>query len=376
MSEKKRVVILHEPVPGLDLMLAGIDSFRRSYPGWVIRQQYRHPRTTAELRELLGWRADGWISIGGNDLAVPKGVPWVSLRGGKSPCDVNIDDVAVGACAASQLILMHPATIFLPEAPSGEQAPEGWWVDRRDSCRSTLASLGLKATPFMWHPGIPQADDAHHLVRAILATKPPRVFFAITDDFALELIERLIAVGVSVPSVVAVLGADNLSRSANSRLSLSSICIPYELAGRRAAELLHAMFEGGLPCAVNERLQPTGISHRESTDALAISDPQVARVVSAIASNVTGSFSVKDAVSASTLSRRSIEMRFRSQLGRSVLEEIRRVRIAHACSLLSNPREHVSSVALMCGFRDAAHFAQVFRKVTQMTPSQWKKKRG
>ena len=376
MNGKRRVVIMHAEGPAMELMLAGIDGFRRDHPGWIIRQQYHPPRTAAEIRELLAWQAEGWLTVGPTAMAVPEGTPWVSLRSTQAPWSVEIDEQAIGVSAAEQLAALRPATVLLPVLPSAAPTAADWWTTRRASCQSALAERGLVVTPLAWHPDLPLADDARQLVDAILATPPPRALFAISDGFALDLIEHLIGAGVAVPSTVAVLGADDLPRSAGFEITLSSVQVPHQVAGRTAAELLHAVLEGREPAPGVRLLGPTGIARRASTDALAISDPQVAAVVAAIAAHATGSFSVEDAVAASTLSRRSIEQRFRSALGRSVLDEIHRARITRACDLLADPRQPVTAIAHACGFNDAAHFTQVFRKVTGETPSVWRRRHG
>ena len=58
MSGQRRIVIVHAGDPTMELTLAGINAYRRTHPGWMIRQQYQQPRNVAETKELLAWEAD------------------------------------------------------------------------------------------------------------------------------------------------------------------------------------------------------------------------------------------------------------------------------------------------------------------------------
>lgn len=83
--------------------------------------------------------------------------------------------------------------------------------------------------------------------------------------------------------------------------------------------------------------------------------------------------SVGDVVSASGLSRRALEKRFRSSLGRSVLDEIRRSRTEHFARLLVETDLTVTQIGAMLGFSDVKHIARYFRAAKQMSPSAYRK---
>ena len=71
---------------------------------------------------------------------------------------------------------------------------------------------------------------------------------------------------------------------------------------------------------------------RMSTDSLAIEDTQVIKALQFIKENTGNKFlNVEAVVSATSLSRRVLEMRFRKLLNRSILEEITQVRIDSIC---------------------------------------------
>ena len=53
-------------------------------------------------------------------------------------------------------------------------------------------------------------------------------------------------------------------------------------------------------------------------------------------------------------SRRTAELRFRAAVGRSILGEIRRVRLQHAKDLLERTSASRTSVANQCGYANAS----------------------
>jgi LacI family transcriptional regulator len=69
-----------------------------------------------------------------------------------------------------------------------------------------------------------------------------------------------------------------------------------------------------------------------------------------------------------------LELRFRRVLGRSLLQEIRRVRVNQICRLLAETNQPISQVALALGFEGVEHFARYFRREMQMTPLTYRRK--
>ena len=63
---------------------------------------------------------------------------------------------------------------------------------------------------------------------------------------------------------------------------------------------------------------------------------------------------------------------FRRFLGCSVYEYITSLRISKAKELLSNRRLEIQAIAHQVGFEDASHFKAMFRKMTGMTPGEFR----
>jgi AraC-like DNA-binding protein len=89
----------------------------------------------------------------------------------------------------------------------------------------------------------------------------------------------------------------------------------------------------------------TPAAARQSTDTLAVDDPDLASAVAFIRSHATDPIQVKDVLRAVAVSRRWLERRFREVLGRGPGAEIRRVRLARAEPVLTHGRSYCEGQA-------------------------------
>src|SRR5258708_39697277 len=69
------------------------------------------------------------------------------------------------------------------------------------------------------------------------------------------------------------------------------------------------------------------------------------------------------------LSLRQIERRFRAELGCSILQHYRQIRIAKAHQLLQQTDLSVTEVALSCGFSSPEYFCRLYRAYFSCSPS-------
>jgi LacI family transcriptional regulator len=130
------------------------------------------------------------------------------------------------------------------------------------------------------------------------------------------------------------------------------------------------------PAARNILVAPTYVVPRQSTDILFIDDLAVSRAVRFIRQNARRPLAVNEVVGAVSLSRRVLEKRFRSVLGRSVLSEIKRARVDQICRFLVETNHSISEIAAATGFPGVEHFARYFRQEKRMTPLGYRKAFG
>jgi YesN/AraC family two-component response regulator len=53
-------------------------------------------------------------------------------------------------------------------------------------------------------------------------------------------------------------------------------------------------------------------------------------------------------------------------------EHLNRVRIEEAARLLANTDYSVMEIAIACGYKDQSYFTKVFKKLTGLTPKQYR----
>jgi DNA-binding LacI/PurR family transcriptional regulator len=148
---------------------------------------------------------------------------------------VTYDDLAGGYTATDYLIGRgHTRIAHIGGDPRYSTAR-----GRLDGYRRALAEHGIAADEALivgrdWDPVVARAGVAQLLE----LERPPTAIFAASDDLAICAIEELHARGRRVPEDVAVIGFDDIDAAATTTPPLTTMRIPLNDLGRRAADLL------------------------------------------------------------------------------------------------------------------------------------------
>jgi LacI family transcriptional regulator len=202
----------------------------------------------------------------------------------------------------------------------------------------------------------------------------PCAVFTHADDHARRVLNECSRLRIRVPEEVAVLGCDNDELECElSPTPISSVAFPLRRLGYEAAGMVERLLAGEEPPEGPVRLSPTGIVTRRSTDVIAVKDPIVARAVSYISAHAAEPIDVSNVVKASGASRRYLERRFNTLLGRTPKQEILRVRVGIAKRLLSETLLPMPDIAGASGFTDSKMLSSVFVRDMGMTPSEFRR---
>jgi LacI family transcriptional regulator len=205
----------------------------------------------------------------------------------------------------------------------------------------------------------------------------PAGVFAGDDRRGRDVLFACNTLGLRVPEEVAVLGADDDEFVCGMCVPpLSSVIIPAHAIGYRAAELLDRLLRGAAPVASPLLIAPSGIASRQSTDVVAVDDRNMADALRYIHAQAHRPITVHDVLKAAPQSRRLLELRFRQVLGRTPKEEIRRVHLERAKSLLAQTSLKIQNLAAESGFRHYSFFVRRFRAYTGMTPTAFRNQFG
>jgi LacI family transcriptional regulator len=202
----------------------------------------------------------------------------------------------------------------------------------------------------------------------------PVALFAASDGLAAAFNDFCFTNGIRVPYDVAILGCNNDEVACLLKHPpRSSVDLGARQLGRRAAEVLYGLMQGGPPPGGIIRVPPGEIVSRQSTDVLAVSDPVLQKVMLHLRDHLDGVHQVEDLCSVAGVSRRPLEIRFQKYFHRTPLEMIHETRLQRARMLLSGTILPMGEIAQRCGYRNAEVFSRTFRKMTGMTPSQYRR---
>lgn len=148
---------------------------------------------------------------------------------------VRIDNVGAMHEMVAHLIARGHRRIA---AISGPQA-NAHAIDRLKGYRQALEAAGIAFDPGLVLHGSFRMQSGFEAAREILAMTPrPTAIVSINDEMAIGAIQALAALGVSVPSDIAVTGFDDIDFAAHSTPALTTVRQPAAEMGAKACELL------------------------------------------------------------------------------------------------------------------------------------------
>src|SRR6267142_2184606 len=177
-----------------------------------------------------------------------------------------------------------------------------------------------------------------------------------------------------LPKPVAVIGVDNdevLCQLADP--PLTSIAPDTVRIGYEAAALLDEMMAGKRPQHMDSYIEPLGIVPRRSTDTLVIPHAGAAQALSFLRRHFRDPITLKDLDSELPISLRSVQDAFKKHVGRSLHQELDRLRTNFAKDLLREFSVKLQTVAVQCGFVNPRHLRRTFLRETGQTPQQYRR---
>lgn len=331
-----------------------------------------------------GWKGDGIISHVGywNELAdfvrtatCPR-VELTNTREDLAIPNVEGDNHAIGVIAARHF-LERGYRNFAWFPFSNDSINH----ERRDGFAETIAAEGYGYTSLPALHEIKnmkwQGNWAKNLARiedAVAALPKPVAIFCYNDCAAANVLSVCQELGIAVPEQAAIAGVDNDELICEAvTVPLTSVMHDLEGLGYQGAALLERLMCGEKAPKEIPRIPPKGIIARRSTDMLAVENIEVARAVRCIRERYTDpGFQIADIAKATKISRRPLEIAFKKEVGRTINNEITRLRLEKATQLLRHSKQNVSQIAAATGFSRVNQLHRIFRAHTGLTPSQFR----
>ena len=196
-----------------------------------------------------------------------------------------------------------------------------------------------------------------------------------TDDYtSFRLMRNCWLMDIPVPQHLAILGVNNdETYCLSSSIGLSSVMLASEKIGFLAAKLLDDLLNGTASKDTLVHVPPLNVISRVSTDMQSIQDSLVRKALWYIQENVHRSIRVNDLLDYLSVSRRTLERRFKEKLGHSPHFAINRARVEVAKKLLEATDMKMEDIAEHCGFSEARILYRNFRLVTGVSPARYRK---
>ena len=379
---RKKVALIVETslAPGREI-LRGIASYLREEGPWSIAHE---PRTLEQSvpRWLRGWRGDGIIARVQNQRVARAiaavGVPTIDVLGvvtGLPFPIVHVDDEAIGRVGAEHLLDQgYRRFAFLGIRD------ENWSNRRALSFARRVGDAGFPCvTHFVSRQTARQEsweDSGPELAAWLIGLSKPTGLMIASDQLGPHTLEACRSNGIVVPDELGVVGVDNDEPLCEvSDPPLSSVWPNHRQVGYEAARLLDALMRDGATPEAPTLLPPKGVHARVSTDSLAVDDRNVAQSLRFIREHACEPIDVDDVVRAVPISRSVLQRLFRDLLGRSMHDEIIRVRLSRARELLQETDLPLIEIAERAGFRHQEYMGAVFRQRLGITPGTLRRRR-
>ena len=180
---------------------------------------------------------------------------------------------------------------------------------------------------------------------------------------------------IAVPEEVAVVGVDNDPVICDyCGPPLSSVIPDSRRVGYEAARMLDSIMAGNCPTHRVTMIPPLDIAVRQSSDVLAVDDPDIAAAMRFIREHACQGMTIDDLLKAIPLSRSQLERKFRKHFGRSPQVEVRLVQLKRARQLLAQTDLSLDQVASRVGFAHSEYFSVVFKRHLGETPGQYRRR--
>jgi LacI family transcriptional regulator len=386
MKRITRVAILANVARRFDRrVIQGVVAFAREVGCWDL---YVEEEPAARLLKLDRWPGQGIIaSFDEQEIGQAVGglrIPVVGVGGGmawyqtasKIPYFAT-DNAAIGRRAAEHLLECG----FSRLAFYGHRRSRllEWSEERLQAFRGRAHEAGVPCE--VYRGRLPTAHAwatlQQELSAWIGALQKPVGLMACTDLRARHVLEVCRTLGLRVPDDVAVIGVDNDEMLCElTTPPLTSIEQGSRRIGYEAAAMLQRLMAGKKVTSLRHTIGPEALVARQSTSIVACEDTDLGAALQFIRQHACDPVTVADVLRIVPVSRSTLERKFHSALGRTIHDEIQRVKLERAKQLLAQTRLLVKQVAKQSGFRYVQYMTTFFRHATGMSPAEYRRKEG
>jgi len=384
MNKRPRVALLIEASRGHGRqIIAGVARYAAEHGSWSLRLE---PRNIDDQppRWLRTWQGDGIIVRCDTpqmaQAVMETGIPVIDVRGGVPEAGlplVGVDNMPVVEAAFEhfrQRGFRHFAWCEF------FRQPRVWIDQRRQRFEQLIAEVGATCSLFRAKRTTPRdtswsQHDMQELIDWLCDLPRPVAILGCDDEQAHLVLDAAITLGLRVPDDAAVMGIDNDEVFCRvSSPPLSSVDVNAVAVGYKAAEVLAARMKGRRVRA-RTMIPPRGVVTRQSTDIVAVDDPETAAALRFIREHACEPITADDVAAHLAVSRSTLDRCLRTTVGQSATAAIMQARLASVKADLSDTDLSLQAIATRAGFASVQHLANLFRKRVGVTPGCYRQDR-
>lgn len=385
MKHIPKVVLFIESSRGASRQyLQGIADYARLNGPWTFKVEppfyFRDPASkAARLEAIRRWGANGIMTLDLEDIPALQalGIPMILSR------VVSMMRPAYSYVDSDNLVIGHMAAHYFLKKGYRHFAYCGfgvfpWSIGRGKAFAKHIKKAGFKVWFYdkLLDTQISFWEDQYAELGGWLKSLPkPVAVLACNDDRGCQVLDACRILNLKVPQEVAVLGVDNDTLVCGlSFCQLSSVEVGFTQAGYKAGEVLDGLMRGKKIKPHCITAPPLSIVTRQSTDMVAIADPDVVAVLSYIRAHIKSSVLVKNVCDQLNISRRTLHKKIVQTIGCSAHEAIARIRLEEISKVLVSTNLTIAQVAAMFNFSSPKHISRFLSRQMGMSPQEYRRK--
>lgn len=253
-----------------------------------------------------------------------------------------------------------------------------WAHEREYLFAARVKENGFNCAVFRGRYRRPMHWDAllDELAQWLRRQSKPLGLLACNDSRARHVLLACRRCGLAIPEDVAIIGVDNDSIVCEMvQPSLTSIEQGAEQVGYEAAGLLDRLMRRRRG-RVFLNVPPLGVVVRRSTDVRFLDDDAVVAALKFLQEHLAGGVDPAMLAKHVHLSRGMLDIRFQRAIGRSIHDEIKRMRLDVVRNLLTSTDLPVKLIARRAGYSSVEYLSSDFRRVIGRTPGEYRRANG
>jgi LacI family transcriptional regulator len=288
---------------------------------------------------------------------------------------VSTDNRKIALLAADYLMRLGLRNFGYCGIPA--RTVDNWNRERRTAFAARLRESGHDCSAYTGRYSSAHSwEQLQESLFAWLADLPKPVgVMAANDTRARHVLVACQRYGLRVPDDVAVIGVDNDEAiCALATPPLTSIVQGTEEIGYRSAKLLDQLMRRRKRRATHLLVDPVAVVERASTDLVATEDQVVAAALTFIRQRACEGIGVPEVAREAGVSRSSLDNHFKRVVGRTVNDEIQRVRLNAVRNLLITTDLSLEQIAQRVGVCHAQYLTALFRRECGQTPGEYRRR--